>query len=82
MGLERPSHDSTDHQFLDQSHVIDIHRLLEHLRKLAVFLMFDRLYADIMALADAPLDTERNRQMRLIIVIDEARPLEVQAWQP
>ena len=82
MGLERPSHDSTDHEFLDQSHVIDIHRLLEHLRKLAVFLMLDRLYAEIMAFADAPLDADANRQMRLIIVIDEARPVEVQASQP
>jgi len=34
--------------------------------------MLDRLYAEIMALPDTPLDTEGNRQMRLIIVIDEA----------
>ena len=34
--------------------------------------MLDRLYAEIMALPDTPLDAEGNRQMRLIIVIDEA----------
>ena len=52
--------------------MIDIHRLPEDLRKLAVFLMLDRLYAEIMALADALLDADGNRRMRLIIVIDEA----------
>ena len=34
--------------------------------------MLDGLYAEIMALPDAPLDAEGNRQMRLIVVIDEA----------
>ncbi len=72
MGLERPRHGSTQHHLLDASHVIYIHRLPEDLRKLAVFLMLDRLHADIMVLPDAPLDPDGNRQMRLIIVIDEA----------
>lgn len=70
--LFRPAAEGADHEFLDTSHVIDIHRLPEDLRKLAVFLMLDRLYAEIMALDDAPLDADGNRQMRLIIVIDEA----------
>jgi DNA sulfur modification protein DndE len=60
------------HEFFDAAHVVDVHRLPEDLRKLTVFLMLDRLYTDIMALPDAPLDTDGNRQMRLIIVIDEA----------
>ncbi len=68
----RPAGEVPEHHVLDASHVIDIHRLPEDLRKLAVFLMFDRLYADIMALPDAPLDADANRLMRLIIVIDEA----------
>ena len=70
--LFRPAAEGSDHEFLDASHIIDIHRLPEDLRKLAVFLMLDRLYAEIMALTDAPLDADGNRQMRLIIVIDEA----------
>ena len=41
-----------DHEFLDASYVIDIHRLPEDLRKLAIFLMLDRLYAEIMSLTD------------------------------
>jgi DNA sulfur modification protein DndE len=60
------------HEFFDAPHIVDVHRLPEDLRKLAVFLMLDRLYAEIMALPDAPLDSAGNRQMRLIIVIDEA----------
>jgi len=67
-----PAVESSQHEFFDRSHVIDIHRLPEDLRKLAVFLMLDRLYAEIMSLPDAPLDAEGNRFMRLIIVIDEA----------
>lgn len=70
--LFRPAAEGVDHEFLDASHVIDIHRLPEDLRKLTVFLMLDRLYAEIMALDDAPLDTDGNRRMGLIIVIDEA----------
>ena len=60
------------HAFMRTSHIIDIHGLPEDLRKLTVFLMLDSLYSEIMALPDAPLDTQGNRQLRLIIVIDEA----------
>ena len=70
--LFSPAAEVEHHEFLEAPHVIDVHRLPEDLLKLAVFLMLDRLYADIMALPDAPLDVNGNRQMRLIIVIDEA----------
>jgi len=70
--LFSPAVEVEHHEFLEAPHVIDVHRLPEGLRKLAVFLMLDRLCADIMALPDAPLDANGNRQMRLIIVIDEA----------
>jgi DNA sulfur modification protein DndE len=61
-----------EHDFFRTSYIIDIHRLPEDLRKLAAFLVLDRLYSEIMSLPDAPLDKEGNRQLRLIIVIDEA----------
>jgi DNA sulfur modification protein DndE len=61
-----------EHDFFRTSYIIDIHRLPEDLRKLAAFLVLDRLYSEIMSLPDAPLDNEANRQLRLIIVIDEA----------
>ena len=70
--LFRPAAEGVDHDFFRASHVIDIHELPEDLRKLTVFLMLDRLYWDIMALPEAPLDAEGNRQLRLIIAIDEA----------
>jgi len=70
--LFRSARQGVDHAFLRNSHVVDIHGLTEDLRKLTVFLMLDRLYSEIMALPDAPLDVHANRQVRLIIVIDEA----------
>ena len=70
--LFRPASEDADHKLFRQSHIIDLHRLPEDLRKLAVFLLFDRLYAEIMSLPDAPLDAQGNRQLRLIIVVDEA----------
>jgi DNA sulfur modification protein DndE len=64
--------DGVNHDFFNRSHIIDIHRLPEVLRKLSAFLVLDRLYSEIMILPDAPLDKDNNRQLRLIIVIDEA----------
>ena len=70
--LFRPAAEAADHDFFRKTHIIDLHRLPEHLRKLAAFLVLDRLYAEIMSLPDAPLDKHGNRQLRLIILIDEA----------
>ena len=70
--LFRPVEESEEHNFFKSSHIIDIHRLPEDLRKLAVFLVLDRLYSEIMSWQDAPLDKEGNRKISLIIVIDEA----------
>lgn len=70
--LFRTASQGAIHDFFRVTHVIDIHRLPEDLRKLSAFLVLDRLYSEIMSLPDAPLDAEGNRQLRLIIVIDEA----------
>jgi DNA sulfur modification protein DndE len=70
--LFQPAREGAEHDFFRTTYIIDIHRLPEDLRKLAAFLVLDRLYSEIMALPDAPLDNEGNRQLRLIIVIDEA----------
>ncbi len=64
--------EGVEHDFFRATHIIDIHRLPEDLRKLAAFLVLDRLYNEIMSLPDAPLDNDGNRQLRFIIVIDEA----------
>lgn len=42
------------------------------LRKISVFLMLDRLYAEIMERQNAPIDSKGFRQMRLIVAVDEA----------
>ena len=70
--LFRPAEQGADHDLFRKNHIIDIHDLPEDLRKLASFLVLDRLYSEIMRLPDAPLDKDNNRQIRLIIVIDEA----------
>lgn len=69
----RSAENGSEHEFFQRSHIVDIHGLPEDLRKLTVFLMLDRLYGEIMELPDAPLDTTgKHRQLRLVIVIDEA----------
>lgn len=70
--LFRSATEEDEHNFFRTTHIIDIHRLPEDLRKLAAFLVLDRLYSEIMSLPDAPLDDDGNRYLRLIIVIDEA----------
>ena len=61
-----------DASLLQQSTVVDIHGLPNQLRKLATFLILDRLYYEIMGLPDSPIDEEGNRKLRFVIVIDEA----------
>ncbi len=61
-----------DHDFFTKSHIIDLSTLPEGLRKICVFLILDRLYAEIMERQNAPLDSKGYRQMRLVIAIDEA----------
>jgi len=56
----------------DRNHVIDLSRVPEGLRKLAVFLALDSVYARIMNEPDSPLDGRGFRRMKLLIVIDEA----------
>lgn len=70
--LFRSAAEGDEHNFFRVIHIIDTHRLPEDLRKLATFLVLDRLYSEIMSLPDAPMDDDGNRQLRLIIVIDEA----------
>ena len=70
--LFQPAGEEDEHAFFRKSHIIDIHKLPEDLRKLTVFLVLDRLYSEIMTLPDAQLDQNENRQQRLLIVIDEA----------
>ena len=70
--LFRCAEEGEEHDLFKKRHIIDIHNLPEDLRKLASFLVLDRLYAEIMRLPDSSLDKDGNRQIRLIIVIDEA----------
>ncbi len=59
--------------FFGQSWVIDVHEAPETAQRLVVFLMLDALYAYFKSLDDAPLDRQKHRALRLVLVIDEAR---------
>ncbi len=60
-------------EFFGQSWVIDVHEAPETAQRLVVFLMLDALYTYFKSLGDAPLDRQRHRALRLVLVIDEAR---------
>ena len=57
---------------LSRTHIVDLSRIPDGLRKLTVFLILDSVYAKVMNEPDAPLDEKGFRQMNLLIVIDEA----------
>jgi DNA sulfur modification protein DndE len=59
--------------FFGHSWVIDVHEAPETAQRLIVFLMLDALYAYFKSLADAPLDRQNHRALRLVLVVDEAR---------
>lgn len=61
-----------DCPFWTENHIIDLHRLPEGTRKLAVFLILDALHYKMMRMEDSLIDAKGNRELRLIIVIDEA----------
>lgn len=54
------------------SMVVDLHELPEDLRRLAVFLTLDRLSAELSSLPDSPADPDGNRELRVLVLIDEA----------
>ncbi len=58
--------------FWDGNYIIDLHRLPEGTRKLAVFLILDALHYRAMRMPESGLDKDGNRKMKLVIVIDEA----------
>jgi hypothetical protein len=70
--LFAPVEIKTQTDLLHRSHVIDLSHVPEGLRKLAVFLTLDSVYARIMNEDDAPLDDKGFRCTKLVIVIDEA----------
>lgn len=65
--------DSRAHPFYEASYIINLSSLPEELRKAAVFLTLDHLFPELMARQNAPLDGNGFRQIRLIIVLDEAQ---------
>jgi DNA sulfur modification protein DndE len=59
--------------FFGKSWVIDIHEASETAQRLIVFLILDSLYSYVKSLPDSKLDTQNNRALKLVLVIDEAR---------
>jgi len=75
-----PSLTRPDASYITRGHVVCLEEkfrcstnLPEELRKAAVFLTLDRLFPELMARQNAPLDSNGFRQIRLFIVLDEAQ---------
>ena len=60
-------------QFLKKSWIIDVHEAPETVQRLIVFMIMDAVDTYLARLRDAPMDSEYNRAMRLMMVVDEAR---------
>ena len=57
---------------IDETLIIDLHAL-PALRELVAFCVIEKLYRELKALPDAPVDSRTNsRQLRTLLVIDEA----------
>ncbi len=61
--------------FFSSSWLLTFGRASEDTRRLTVFLLFDALDRYLKSLPEAPLDVDGNRAIRIILAIDEARPL-------
>ena len=62
-------------EFFSKSWLLTFGGASEDTRRLTVFLLFDALDRYLKSLPEAPLDADGNRALRLILAIDEARPL-------
>ncbi len=62
-------------EFFSKSWLLTFGGASEDTRRLTVFLLFDALDRYLKSLPEAPMDAAGNRALRLILAIDEARPL-------
>lgn len=62
-------------QFFSKSWILTFGEAPEESRKLAVFLLFDAIQRYMRSLPEAPKDAEFHRGIRLVVAIDEAKPL-------
>ena len=65
------SHGLVD-SLVDETFVVDLHAL-PALRELVAFCLIEKLYREMKAMPDAPVDSRTNsRQLRTLLIIDEA----------
>ena len=62
-------------EFFSKSWLLTFAGASEDTRRLTVFLLFDALDRYLKSLPEAPMDADGNRAIRLVLAIDEARPL-------
>ena len=62
-------------EFFSRSWLLTFGNAPEESRRLVLFLLFDALHRYLRALPEAPMDAGHHRAVRLIVAIDEARPL-------
>lgn len=61
--------------FFSRSWLLTFGNAPEESRRLVLFLVFDALHRYLRALPEAQMDAEHHRAVRLVVAIDEARPL-------
>ncbi len=59
--------------FFSQSRIFDLHEAEGEIQRLTVFLLFDALNRYLKRLSDSSTDDDGNTQLRILIVVDEAR---------
>jgi hypothetical protein len=59
--------------FFSRSWIIDVHNATETAQRLVVFLILDAMYSHFRTLTDSAIDSQGNRSLRCILVVDEAR---------
>lgn len=72
-GIELFTPQQSPLEFFSSSWIIDVHEAQETAQRLVVFLVLDALYATFKSLRDSAMDSDGNRTIRSILVVDEAR---------
>lgn len=62
-------------EFFSRNWLLTFGNAPEESRRLVLFLLFDALHRYLSSLPEAPMDADHHRAVRLVVAIDEARPL-------
>lgn len=67
--------DNAPAEFFSRSWIFDMHNAADKIQRFSAMMILDALNRHFTALGDAPTDSDNNRQMTALLVIDEAHKL-------